>query len=199
MNVRNRLLGVEALEVRSVPAGFGFGGSFGGWWGSFTSSPAVQADLTKIHTDTQTLHTDLVNLAPTLQKDQKAVHTATTAAFQNDASVMAAQTTLKTEFMTSEATFKTDWQAIHNATSQTARTAAFTQLKSDASAAATAIQTDRTALQTALNNDGAVAAAQAQLKTDSAPITADKATLQADYEQLQKDLQAQSSSKSVND
>jgi hypothetical protein len=187
MNVRKTTLGMESLESRTLPSG----SPWGGWGGFFNPSPAVQADLAKIQTDLQTLHTELVSLAPTLKSDEQALHTAITAAIDNDATVEAAEATLKADITTWGTTLKADWQAVWAATTSTTRKAAFTQLQTDWTAASTAIKADRTAVQTAINADPGVAAAETQLKTDSAPITADQATLQADYAQLQKDLQAQ--------
>jgi hypothetical protein len=193
MIMRKTTLGMETLESRALPSG----SPWSGLAGLFTPSPAVQADLAKIQTDLQTLHTDWVNLGPTIKKDQQALQTAITTAKDSDTSVESAEATLKAALSTWGTTLQADWQAILAATSKTAREAAFTQLKTDLTSASTAIKADRTAVQTAINADAGVAAAQAQLKTDSAPITAAEATLQADYAQLKTDLKAQFSSSAV--
>jgi hypothetical protein len=193
MNPRKTALGMESLESRALPSS----SPWSGWEAFFNPSPAVQADLAKIQTDLKTLHTDYVDLAPTLKKDQQALQTAITTAMDSDTSVESAEATLKAALSTWGTTLQADWKAIWAATSSTAREAAFTQLKTDLTSASTAIKADRTAVQTALDADAGVVAAQAQLKTDSAPITAAEATLQADYAQLKTDLQAEFSTSAV--
>ncbi len=190
MNSPKTTLSMEILESRALPSGF----SLSGWGAFFNQSPAVQADLAKIQTDLQTLHTDLVNLGPTLKKDAQALQTAIASAEKNDATVVSAEATLKTDTSTWNTKLKADWKAVWNATSSSARQTAITQLKSDLTAAAKALQADHTAIQTAINADAGVQAAQAQLKTDTAPITTDEATLKADYTQLAADIKAEAGS-----
>jgi hypothetical protein len=187
MTLRRTTLGMELLESRALPSG-------SPWSAFFDPSPAVRADLAKIQTDLQSLHSELVTLAPTLKKDQQALQTAITSAIDNDATVSTAETTLKTDINTWTTTLKADWQAVWGATSSAARVTAITKLKGDLTAAAKAINADHTAVQTAINADAGVQAAEAQLKTDSAPITAGQATLKADYAQLEKDLKAEAGS-----
>jgi hypothetical protein len=191
-------LGLESLENREVLSGSGFSlGGFGlGLW-NVLSSPAVQADLAKIKTDTQALHTEIVSLAPTLQKDAAAVGTAIQNAMKNDPTVVSVQTTLTNDEATWKTTLSNDRAAIRAATTPTTKSTAAAQLKSDLKASGTAIAADLKALHAAIENDAGVVAAQKQLTSDSAPITADEATLKADFTQLWKDVSAASSSSST--
>ncbi len=152
-------------------------------------SPAVLADIAKIDQDEQTLLTDIIRLAPTLQQDQQAINTA----INSSTSVKAAQAQFQADEMTWGGVIRADAFAVVKATTPAAEKAAITKLESDQGQAAQVFQTDAQAVQTAINTDPNVQAAQAKLKADSALIAADQATLAADFAQLQSDLQGGSS------
>jgi hypothetical protein len=158
----------------------------GGVW----SNPAVQADLAKIQTDTKALQTEIKTLAPTLRTDQQAIQTAVQNAVKNDATVTAAETTLKNDQATARTTLQNDLKAYFSATTRTARQAALKVYLGDLSSAGKTFATDEKAIQTAINADAGVMAAVTKFKSDDAPIVADVATLQADYKQLGMDIPA---------
>lgn len=184
----NASLGVEELDGRALPSGFGFGGFFS------QLSPAVQADLAQLRTDTHQLRTDLTTLAPTLQADRQAIATAIQGAVQNSPDVQSAKDELQDDRQTWQTTLQADRAAITAATDPAARTAAITQFRTDVSSAFQELKTDRAAvtdaIKSAISSDPDVQAAKAQLQTDLAPILADRAAIQADMTQLQTDLRA---------
>ncbi len=158
--------------------------------GSVWSNPAVQADLAKIKTDTQTLVSDSKTAAPTIRTDQMAIQTAIKSAIANDSAVKTAQATLKTDQTAAQTTLSKDWKAIWSAPSFSAAVAAAKVYWADAASAAKTIAADQKAIQTAINADPGVMAAEAKLQADEAPITHDQMTLQADYTQLATDVKA---------
>ena len=184
----NASLRVEELDGRALPSGFGFGGFFS------HLSPAVQADLAQLRTDTQQLRTDLTTLAPTLQADRQAIAAAIQEAVQNNPEVQAAKDELQADRATWQTTLQADRAAIAAATDPAARTAAITQFRTDLSSAFQELNADRkvvtAAIKTAISSDPDVVAAKAQLQTDLAPIQADRAAIQADLSQLRADLHA---------
>jgi hypothetical protein len=173
------------MEDRALLSGFhhGFGGVLA------NPSPAVQADLTKIQQDVQTLKTDRMSLASTLEADQQAIQTAIT----NSTTVQAAKTTLSADRTKWLTTLQTDWKAIASATGA-ARQTAINQLESDWTAASMALKADRQAISSAIMNDPAIQTAKSKFTTDSKLLLDDQAALKADQLQLQKDLQAQAGS-----
>ena len=72
----------------------------------------LQADLTKLHTDSQQLHTDQGALAPTLQADRQAVQAAIQNARANNADVTAARQKLQTDATAAQATIAGDVTAL---------------------------------------------------------------------------------------
>jgi len=189
MNRRNTSLRVEQLDGRALPSGFGS-------WGGFLShlSPAIQADLAQLRTDTQQLQTDLIALAPTLNADRQAITTAIQDAVQNDPDIQAAKDELKADKASWQTTLQADRATLAAATDPTARKAALTQLRTDLTSAFQDLNSDRqavtAAIKTAISSDPDVWAAKDQLRTDLAPIVADKAAIQADLTQLRIDIRA---------
>ena len=147
-------------------------------------SPAVQADLAKIHQDEQQLNTDTQALAATLQADQRAIR----AAIASSTGVQDAQKVLSADEAAWRTTLQTDMKALSAAHSATARQSAMAQFQADSKTAAQTLALDQEAVATAIANDPGVQAARQQLATDALPITNDRAALQADHQQLLTDL-----------
>ncbi len=184
---------IDALESRTLLSGGGHWHFGGGRHPHVPAnpSPAVQADLTKIAQDQQTLDADRVTQAPKLVTDRDAIQSAIAAL---DSQLTPLKQARATDAATWRQTIDADWQAITQDRVSGDATQLATdkaKLKTDRTAARTALKADRQAIHDLISNDAGVKAAKTQLATDQKVLQDDRAVLDADYKQLRIDIRAQ--------
>ena len=154
---------------------------------------AVQADLTKLHSDIQQSASDLKGLSSaertTLHTDLAGIQSAIKGM---SATLSPLQATFKTDAATWNATLRADKKAIRaDQSDSTALAAAKAKLATDQAASFTALAGDAVAILTAINGNSGVEAAQQQLATDLPTIAADQTTVSGDVTQLVTDIESQ--------